>query len=491
LVWGGLCAAPALAQAANPCDVLARSIISEERSYTIETIRKSNLTYLCEASITSREEAIKQGWKVGFVIEGVPIEAIWSSDQKTRDEARKALCSTVDAQTDRLTIQETVSRVPRKSIAAIYAQCVAVQAATGGQVAAYFMPPADGTNLTYQIYYAKDLNIPDPRITRAEVTGASTKVLKDSDGSPFVGKKLTPGVRTFPVVRDGNQEVRVILETDQGQKIPPVTAPVVPLDLAVRFDVYGQKKMNEGYVVYQLEDERNCGDDTLSYTRPWTLGQLERFPVNFAWSKSTSMGNCDARSDVDAVQRNGESHATIQYHMVGCGYSAVFKACKGRGILRSTVTAPIEYLDPNTSRIWSEEKEGELEFVTGASPFYLVKTVQELGRVTDIEWTVTVDYPAVTKQKTLVKRKLVLTKNQPQSMDQEASLCFRAKTSTNGQLLVEVTDYRDAHCDDPAYNYSDFLRKNDPCRRADNGLPLPVDGLPATDAPVDCVSSGK
>jgi hypothetical protein len=180
----------ASAQHADPCDVLGRAVLSQERSFSVERIRKSNLTYLCEASVTSREDATKMGWSVGFVVEGIPIEMLWSADQMTREEARKSICSTIDEQADRLTIQEAIRWVPLKSVAALYAQCVAAQKASSGQIAAYFVPPIDGTSITFQIFYAKDLNIPDPTITRAEVQGATDNVLKDGAGKSIVGKPL-------------------------------------------------------------------------------------------------------------------------------------------------------------------------------------------------------------------------------------------------------------------------------------------------------------
>lgn len=473
------------AQRADPCDVLGRAVLTEERSFSVERIRKSNLTYLCESSITSLEAATKMGWRVGFLVEGIPIEMLWSSDQKTREEARKKICSTVDEQVDRLTIQEAIRWVPLKSVAALYAQCVATQQASAGQIAAYFLPPIDGANVTFQVFYAKDLNIPDPVISRAEVQGATDTVLKDGAGKSIVGKTLRPGASTFPLKRAGNSEVRVVIETDQKQKIPVMTVPPVPLDIEMRFDVYGHLATQQRWGVYQLNDERNCGSDMQSYSRSWNLGTFERFTPAFKWQKYTTSGNCDGRSDVDNVTRASESLARIDYHMVGCGYG-MFNTCKGRGWINSTVTASIEDLDPTSSKIWTESAAREMEFVAGAEPFYLQKTVHDHARVSTIEWSARITYP-VLQNNTITKRQVILNPNRTQDWDKSANLCFKATDNLRGAVLIEVTDYRNYRCDnDPSPNPIAFLADHDPCLRADNGLPVAKKPDLGTPGPVDC-----
>jgi hypothetical protein len=131
-----------------------------------------------------------------------------------------------------------------------------------------------------------------------------------------------------------------------------------------------------------------------------------------------------------------------------------------------------------------------MEFVAGAEPFYLQKTVHNHARVSEIEWNARLTYPLL-QNNTIIKRQMILNSNRTHDRDESANLCFKATEDLRGAVLIEVMDYRNNHCDnDPSPSPIAFLRDHDPCLRTDDGLPVAKNPDPGTPAPVDCESSG-
>jgi hypothetical protein len=399
----------ALAARATCEPIIASSVTSQVNidRQTFNADASSN--WLCSQSFSSEEQASQSGIDVSGVVKGIRIGFLYSSDQQSRSQARSALCSGQQMQSDSA-YRVLVSEITRDSSASRqYLACVRNVIESGKDLACYFEPVAgDPSAFSLKVIY-RPAGVRVGKFSSAKLNGVATEdggnvfsKIKARQPQPFSATKPVSNFSaSIPVVRGGAGSGSFELSLDDGTDCVAVLD-AIPASLRVRVSALGTSlSRTEGRESYRVEDSRDCGDDPYTRTMETTLPPDIVAVTQQSWLDqiSTQSSNCpNGASTVRKVTAdNNTKKVTVEYALRGCGYRNFLfgvRECKGSGWIDQYGFVRTRTIDPSRPQVASHVE--TFDFPSGRIEATQARFKQGLEpdfKLDDFEVTVDVKVP--------------------------------------------------------------------------------------------------
>lgn len=396
--------------ARSTCEPIIASAVTSQVNIDRQTFNAdASSSWLCSQSFTSEEQASQSGIDVSAVVKGVRIGLLYSSDQQSRSQARSALCSGQQMQSESA-YRVLASEVTRDSSASRqYLACVRNVIESGKDLACYFEPIAsDPRAFNLKVLY-RPAGVRVGKFSGATLKGAATddggnvfSKIKSRQPQPFnANRPVTNFSATIPVVRGGAGSGSFELSLDDGTDCVAVLD-AIPASLRVRVSAIGTSlSRTEGRESYRVEDSRDCGDDTYSRSMETTLPPDVVAITQQNWLDQVSTRSSNCPNGASAIRKvsvdNNTKKVLVEYGIRGCGYRNFLfgvRECRGSGWIDQYGFVRTRTVDPSKPQVASHVE--NFEFPSGRIEATQARFKQGLEpdfKLDDFEVTVDVKVP--------------------------------------------------------------------------------------------------
>jgi len=241
------------------CSPIILGAVNEEQNFAQKgDYEAATASVMCSQTFTSEEQARSSGLDVDAVIKGVRVGAIFSSNEKTRKEARQLLCADA-ATSERQSFEQTLRLVRKSSNAAeLYTSCIYNYAnLVNKDLACYFTASPGGTGLWLIARYRPSM-VQNARLSRALLAGGEDAETHAKDLRPHIRsrfasareRKLGPFTFSQQILRtELDSPVSFSLALDDGQEASCSTPPR-KTEVSGSFDMIGARLGDHSVFIY-------------------------------------------------------------------------------------------------------------------------------------------------------------------------------------------------------------------------------------------------
>lgn len=209
---------PAQARADFSCsDVLRWGLFNEESLHSYQMSASSFHTWQCTNEVNSRDEALKVGFGLKAIIEGLPFDAAGNVDKARRDAWRRANCSEEDRNSSWSTSLDQMTKTASSAILTAWNTCVR-------DVASQRQNGVNGLICRAEHGDARQVEIALGRMTSSDnrINVKSVQLFGAKDPTVIKLQEFPIPLTSFPVerpeIRDGRiPELRLVINTDAGR----------------------------------------------------------------------------------------------------------------------------------------------------------------------------------------------------------------------------------------------------------------------------------
>lgn len=343
--------------------ILNHAVANSYQSYITNKTESSYYRWACQFNFSSEQEAQEQGFNVGVVIDGIPLQAIFSNSQSKRSEARSQYCKITSGNNSQDSSQSMLEKQNNSFALYQFNECVQnniVQLDKKDFICS-IQETGDEDRLMLNTVLRKSTVYPDPTVASAVITngrfliddfntatdGGVIKPLTGSD-VPFAnsikaGDTITIGSRYYSLVLQSSiASTAVNISLANGMSCEAKRESGIKVDMAATIYPSGQKIVNKS-LKSTLNAVGGCGDN-YDYEHKACLPPGAKIPQANITIISQNCG-----SFVGAAQLSSdEKCVTVPYHIQGCGFEGPWKSCKGRGWVDAVVDISYKGVEGST-----------------------------------------------------------------------------------------------------------------------------------------------